>query len=62
MRFVVLKTVDGLWHWELRETDGVVVAKSSVQYPDRAAVVSALLKVQSTAPKSLVFDLLGNLV
>ncbi len=61
MRFVVLKSIDGTWHWELRQEGGVVVAKSCYRYPDRAAAVASLTSIRNAAPRALVFDPIGNL-
>jgi hypothetical protein len=51
----------GLWHWVLESEDSGPVARSATCFKTRELLLDDLRRIQSKAPQSLIFDLIGNL-
>jgi hypothetical protein len=51
----------GLWHWVLQGQDSGPIARSAAGFKTRELLLEDLRRVQSKAPQSLIFDLIGNL-
>ena len=60
MKFVVSKNVNARWYWTLRSDDGAVIAESKLSFAERAHAVSSVQEIRAGAPRSLIFDPLGN--
>jgi hypothetical protein len=51
----------GLWHWVLQGQDSGPIACNAIGFKTRELLAEDLRRVQLKAPKSLIFDLIGNL-
>jgi hypothetical protein len=51
----------GLWHWVLRGQASGPIACSATGFKTRELLLEDLRRIQSKAPQSLIFDLIGNL-
>ena len=60
MKFVVSKNVNAHWYWTLRADDGAVIAESRQGFDERAQAVRNVLEVRAAAPRTQIFDPLGN--
>jgi uncharacterized protein YegP (UPF0339 family) len=61
MKFVVFREINQRWYWELRTADGGAFAKCPLGYSTMEQCFTAIQQLRQHAPKSLAFDLLGNL-
>jgi uncharacterized protein YegP (UPF0339 family) len=60
MKFVVSKNINARWYWTLRSDDGAVIAESKLSFAERAHAVRNVQEIRAGAPRSLIFDPLGN--